>query len=287
MRLLFVINPIAGRQQNDWRSVIELHCGNSGCNLFYFNVVPDEDNIPLLKAFIAQHQPDRIIAAGGDGTLKMVAEAQMTQNIPIAILPSGSANGMAKELAIPNQAAAALHIAMTGRVQPIDVVEVNGEWCLHLADMGLNAKMLQHFEQSPRRGMLAYARAMLKALNTHSVMRLTVYINGQIVRRKAIMAVIANASKYGTGAVINPAGQLNDGRFELVIIRRLALSELLKMWITRQPFDPLKTELIQCTELEIESSRPYAFQVDGEYRGKQKKITARVLPAALQLVLPD
>jgi len=286
MRILFVINPVAGVQQTNWRQLIETFCASMDCTLLFYQVVPDEDNVPLLSEFITRHQPDRLIAAGGDGTLKMVAEAQVHHPVPIGILPAGSANGMARELGIPNNPAAALDIAIHGIVQAIDVVEVNGEWCLHLADMGLNAKMLQHFEQSPRRGMLAYARAMLKALNTHSAMRLSIHINGQIMHRKAIMAVIANASRYGTGAVINPKGELNDGRFELVIIRRLALSELLKMWITRQPYDPLKTELLQCTSLEIESHKPYAFQVDGEYRGKHKKVTAAVVPGVLKLVIP-
>ncbi len=60
----------------------------------------------------------------------------------------------------------------------------------------------------------------------------------------ALMVVLANATKYGTGAVINPEGNLYDGKFEVVIMRRLAFSELIKMWFNPQPFNPKRLNYI-------------------------------------------
>ena len=100
------------------------------------------------------------------------------------------------------------------------------------------------------------------------------------------MVVIANASKYGTGAVINPEGSIYDGLFEVVIIRRLAFSEIFKMWFKPQPFNRKKIEVFHARSVEIETSKKVHFQIDGEYVGKVKRVVAHILPSKLKLILP-
>jgi diacylglycerol kinase family enzyme len=100
------------------------------------------------------------------------------------------------------------------------------------------------------------------------------------------MVVLANASKYGTGAVINPTGELDDGAFEVVIVRKLALSELLKMLFRPQPFNPKKIETFSATSVKLETGHAVHFQIDGEYLGKIKSLKADILPDYINLVLP-
>jgi diacylglycerol kinase (ATP) len=111
--------------------------------------------------------------------------------------------------------------------------------------------------------------------------------NGLDQRRKAFMVVLANASKYGTGAVINPESSLHDGQFELIIVRRLALAELIKMLLQHREFDPNKIDTVRVTEVTIIPSKRAYFQVDGEYRGRVNKIHAAVVPASLKVLLPQ
>ena len=100
------------------------------------------------------------------------------------------------------------------------------------------------------------------------------------------MVVLANASKYGTGAVINPTGELDDGAFEVVIVRKLALSELVKMLFMPQPFNPKKIEVITASSVSITTSHSVHFQVDGEYKGRIDGLTATILPRYIELILP-
>jgi diacylglycerol kinase (ATP) len=204
----------------------------------------------------------------------------------LAIIPAGSANGMARELEIPLDPAAALELAVSGSPKPVDMIFANDEYCIHLSDLGLNAKMLEHFEEFDTRGFIGYGRALMKMLGRHQFMRVTLYANNKIYKRKVVMAVIANASKYGTGAVINPTGNPCDGEFEVVLVKRLGLLELIKMIVTQKPLDRNKMEIIKCKRMKLTTTRPYPFQVDGESRQPTKEINAVIEPGAVQFITP-
>src|SRR3954453_7639337 len=100
------------------------------------------------------------------------------------------------------------------------------------------------------------------------------------------MVVIANAQTYGTGAIINPKGVLDDGLFEVVVIRRLSVLELFKMLVSHKPFDPDKVEIFQTKNVEMNVQRKTYFQVDGEYLGKATTVKARILPQVIHVMLP-
>jgi YegS/Rv2252/BmrU family lipid kinase len=291
MRLLFVINSKAGPGQKDWKQLIENWLADHpGHTTDLYHLESGGDNCQaLLSARFDQFKPERVIAVGGDGTIKLVAGLLAGTNIPLAIIPGGSANGMAAELEIPQDEKAALELAVTGKPVALDLLKINGEWCIHLSDIGLNASLLHHFEKIPQRGMLGYARALIRLIRNRNEtprVKFTITADQRHFQRKAVMAVIANATRYGTGAVINPTGRTNDGRFELVIVRRLAFSELVKMLITRRPFNPFNIETITCSRLEIQASPASAFQIDGEYRGQLSHVQAEVFAGILRIIRP-
>ena len=106
----------------------------------------------------------------------------------------------------------------------------------------------------------------------------------EYINRKAAMIVMANATSYGSSAVINPIGKIDDDMFEVIIIKKISITEIFKMMVTHKPYDPHKTELIQTRSLRIQSRRKAHFQVDGEYQGKLYKLSAHIIPAALKVI---
>ena len=286
-KFLFIINPVSGgKSKVNWEAGIRDYFKTSP-HAYEVYGTRGEGDIESIKYWIDCWKPDKVVAVGGDGTVKLVAEALLGSGTPLCIFPAGSANGMARELAMPADLEDCMEVLLNGQEKWTDVIRVNHHnICLHLSDIGINAQLVKYFEERNVRGKLGYARGVLRVLMNKRVLEVRIKRGDTFINRTAFMVVLANASMYGTGAKINPAGDLHDGLFEVVILRQLSIIELLKMLFLNAPFNPKKTELIQATSLTIEVRKKAYFQVDGEYLGKTKRITAQVEKQALLLVFP-
>ncbi len=285
LKFLFVINPGSGNHNNDWPTLIRE----------YFEPLPHvyellqltaDCGVSLINKIIAEFAPDRVVAVGGDGTVKLVAECLLQKNIPLGILPAGSANGLAKELGISEKPSEALDALVNGALRNIHVTMVNGHLCVHLSDIGFNAFLIKKFESQKKRGMWGYLKASLKVLFSNPKMEVRMEIDGEPVNITAAMIVIANGTKYGSGAVINPIGNLEDELFEVIAIKKISLHEIYKMTFSRGDIDPAKTEIFQTNKLTIRSKHRAHFQVDGEYLGKLYEIKAAIVANALHMIVP-
>jgi YegS/Rv2252/BmrU family lipid kinase len=287
LRILFVVNPNSGKDEVDWEKIIN----------DYFASIPGVEtdqlqleencNPQMIADKIDSFQPCRVIAVGGDGTVKLVAEQLLDKpTISLGILPAGSANGMAKELEIPMKPVEALALSHTGIPKKIHLVKVNDHICIHLSDVGFNAFVVKVFENYDARGMWGYFKASFKVLLQHDKLNVKISTDKGDVKRNASMIVIANARRYGSGALINPDGKLDDGLFEVIVVRKISFAEIFKMMVTHRAYDPAKTEVFHCTYLQIDSVRAAHFQVDGEYLGKTNKVEASILPAAINIIVP-
>ncbi|MGV3528709.1 MAG: diacylglycerol/lipid kinase family protein [Flavisolibacter sp.] len=287
VKYLFVINPVSGQGENTWENEIHRFFGNRKETVDFITLEKQLD-VEDIKKIIKEKVPENVVAVGGDGTLKLLATILKNSSLPLGLLPAGSANGMAKELGIPTGAAAALETLVNSQPGKIDLVEFpGGETCIHLSDCGLNAAIVRHFDKYPTRGWLTYGKALWKALKAKNKFRCAVKTDTELLHRRAYMVVIANATKYGMGAVINPVGRLNDEKFEVIIIRKLNFFAILNAFVKGKPFHPEKVEVLQTRSVEISLRREQPFQIDGEYMGKMKKITATILPGALTMLLPE
>ena len=287
LKLFFVINPVSGgKEKHDWEREIRDYLKSSPHSMEFYLLTGDGDKISV-QQYIEMIKPDRVIAVGGDGTVKMVAELLKETPVPLGIIPAGSANGMAKELAIPLVISEALNIIINGFCKKIDLLKINEEHIsIHLSDIGLNAMLVKYFEQSESRGMWSYGKAIFKVLWEKQKMNVTIQTDEGTVKRKAYMVAFANARKYGTGANINPDGDIADGKFEVVVIRKINVLEILKSIFTDRSFHPQRIEVLSTKHLCLTTHRKAYFQVDGEFLGKTKAVNVRILPQILNVMIP-
>jgi diacylglycerol kinase family enzyme len=281
------MNPVSGGiSKNIWEVAVRDYFRTSPHSYELYNTSGDND-LESIKYWIDSWHPDKVVALGGDGTVKLAAEALFGRDIPLCIFPAGSANGMARELKMPSDPAECFRILLEGNARHIDVIMLNNETlCIHLSDIGMNAQLVKYFEENDVRGKIGYAREVMRVLWKKRLISVAIKKDDTTLIRTAFMVVLANASVYGTGAKINPIGDLHDGLFEVIILRKLSLIELLKMLFFNRPFNPNKTEMLQAEAVTIEVSKKAYFQVDGEYMGKTRKISARVERNALMLIFP-
>ncbi|TKC05097.1 diacylglycerol/lipid kinase family protein [Pedobacter frigoris] len=284
MKLLFIVNPGSGNGGIDFKELIVKHFESLN-HVAEIYMLTKSCSLEKIKQVIDDAKADRVVAVGGDGTLKLVAECLIGTNTPIAIIPAGSANGMAKELGIPTDANEALNIAITGSPKKIHAVTVNKELCIHLSDIGFNAYIVKKFSSLQHRGMWGYTKAAWSALWNHRKMHVEFNIKGKTISSEAAMVVIANATMYGTGVKINPEGKLDDDVFEIVLVKEYSVMEILKLRFTNMALNPKNIELFQTTSLKIKTKHKAHFQVDGEYIGKVNQVEAQIIPQAICIIV--
>jgi diacylglycerol kinase family enzyme len=116
----------------------------------------------------------------------------------------------------------------------------------------------------------------MQAINTlvedNELFHALIMVNGEQIECDARMIVIANSQKYGTGVVINPGGLMNDGFFELIILKNLDLLVLGKIITGNMPVDTDDVLIISSDKALIETNIPVNFQIDGEYHGTESRL---------------
>lgn len=289
-KILFVINPgSGGKNKTDVGAVILRLAEQKGFDYRIYRTTGKDDQ-QAISRLLDEYDPGIVMAAGGDGTVNLVAALLVDKKISLGILPTGSANGLARNLQIPEDPEEALLKNLETESRPMDVILINDRhYCFHLADLGMNARIVKRFEQEGFRGMAGYGKQLIKELfegKTHFTC--FVQIPGQPRRKlKAEMVVMANAKAFGTGAMINPTGKMNDGKFELVIIRPYPwwfvftfiyasfFGKLHKMQYVR---------VFSTKEASVELKGKQAFQVDGEVLEETEAVQLKVIPDAVQMI---
>lgn len=285
--ILFVVNPISG--DLDKSDLIEAVQEFSVAHHFDLEVYEttgqhDQKEIQILYN---QYHPERIVVAGGDGTIKMVAEAMEQFDIIIGILPAGSANGLSVDLNLPDTLEENLKIAFLHHYIEMDMIAINGKKSIHLSDIGVNANLVKNYEESNLRGLWGYALQAYSALKeSEEPFVATISANNETVEHTARMIVIANSQKYGTGVVINPNGAMNDGKFELVILKSLDLLLIGKIITGNMPIDSDDIVIISTDKAMIKTDYPVNFQIDGEYCGAQTDLEIHILHKQMKIAIP-
>jgi len=288
VNILFIVNPVSGgKNKTKWEPVIRDYFKSLPESIDFF-ILTGTNDAESIKDVIKKKAPQKVVAVGGDGTISLVAKQLLNSSVPMGILRGGSANGMATELNIPEDPKSQIDIIVHGKISACDVIKINEkDICLHLSDFGLNARIVKYFDKSSFRGMWAYGRVFIKILLQRKLFDAHIIADNLDFKIHAYMIVIANATKYGTGAVINPDGRIDDGKFELVVVRKISLVEFLKMFISFKPFNPKKVEIFQTSQAEITIGKAIHFQIDGEYKGKINEVKAAILPSALDVIVEN
>jgi YegS/Rv2252/BmrU family lipid kinase len=232
-----------------------------------------------------------IVAWGGDGTMNEIGSAVAFTDTALALVPSGSGNGLARELRIPFDPAAALEVAFSGRDRTIDAGEIDGRLFFNVAGVGLDARVAHRFavDGLEKRGFARYMSITIRELAAYEPDHLAITTAASTVQISSLLVAIANGREYGNGAVVAPHAQLDDGLLDVVIVaaRSLARACLELPFVFIGKIDRLAGVTIQRTDsLQIASPYPLVYHVDGEPIAGTLTLAATVRPRALRMKVP-
>ncbi len=262
---IFILNPVSGAasERTFAKDALQEELGDVEIQVVE---TTGKDDIAMIKEHLENNQWKAILVGGGDGTIRMVATAARDFDIPIGIIPLGSANGLARCLGV-EEISSAIAAIKRGKTSNLDVLNINNELCLHLSDLGFNAGLVKKFEDEDQRGMISYFKSSLRQFAEMKPYNFEIHINGKTEQTEARMLVIANADKYGTGAIINPVGKIDDGIMEIISLNPVGFDAMALMSLdlfqgTLDESEDVKIWVGQ--EAEIINMDKADFQIDGE-----------------------
>src|ERR687894_1354865 len=241
-----------------------------------------------------------LIVAGGDGTINDVinglGQAGFTESVTLALLPSGTGNDLAATLAVPEDPDEAKEVIRQNRVRTLDVARVRSKgigerFFINVATGGLGAEISRanEGELKERWGKLSYLRASLEVARDFDVRDLTLYLDGEERRVKAVNIAVGNCRYTGGGWPATPKANPPDGLPDVVVIQTLGGADLLNLTpAVLAESDYLDSDgvlFVRAKEIRVDTQPPgLEFTVDGEVIGNEPAQFS-VLPRALKVIV--
>ena len=231
-----------------------------------------------------------VIACGGDGTVTACAEGVAGTGVPLAIIPMGTGNLLARNVGLPMGTEQALAVAFDGVRQPIDAGLVEGRMFVVMAGLGLDARMLDGTSDplKKRLGWFAYAISAIRHLGDRP-MRVTVSADGGRRRRmRAHALIVGNVGWLRGGLPLLPDARPDDGLLDAVVLLARGLTGWLAVAagiLLRRPADG-RIYRVQFTRLRVTADRHQPWELDGEVMGSTRQLTIVAQPGALLLQMP-
>lgn len=242
----------------------------------------------------AQAQSGRVLAIGGDGTIRSISEALSGSETPLAIVPTGTFNFFARNLGIPLNIEAALSLALEGTPQRVDLGRVNGHLFNNNASFGLYARMIREREQHSRRfgrhRVVAILSTLLTLMRRYRTLNLTLK-TGEEVRTLASPMVFVGINSLQLRGVDLEFGrcvdEMNMGVVVMKPVSRWGLFRLSLRGLMRRLRDENSLEYFCTDRLEISTDREQISVVlDGERIRVSTPLRFSIEPDALWVVTP-
>ncbi|MFT3876585.1 MAG: diacylglycerol kinase family protein [Propioniciclava sp.] len=294
-RAVVVYNPTKIPDIATFRSQVEGECAEHHWEApIWIETDPDDAGASASRR-ARRRRPDLVLVAGGDGTVRTLCAEMAETGIPVAIVPAGTGNLLARNLNIPLDFAAALEVAFAGSQRPIDIIEVRADdgdedYSLVMAGMGFDARIMSETNADLKKvvGPAAYVMAALQTLNTPPF-DITLTLDGDTpVKRTPALALVANVGALQGQVTIAPDAQPDDGVLDLLVASPSSVLEwgAITTRILTHSEDHPGLERAQSKHIVIEASEPVAYQIDGDALGECRRIEATVLPQAVVLMVP-
>ena len=235
---------------------------------------------------------DIVVACGGDGTVREVVSGLAGSDTALGTIAAGTANVWAREIHLPRVPAAALAVLPWARAVRIDVGVANGRHFLLMCSVGLDAETVRQVGAGGAKRWLgrgAYALAGARNALRARPVAARIVVGEQTLERDLLMAVAGNTRLYGGAVRITRYARVDDGLLDLcafsgggLLHRARLAARVVRGDLERDATDGV--DYLRAAAIEIETERPMAVQVDGEFAG-ETPLHLAVLPAALTVLM--
>lgn len=295
MRAYVILNPNSGKRRSKRVCQAIHHVFPRSGVTYDIHYTKKAEPVNMVVHRACEQGCDMVVASGGDGTISQTASGLIHhREIPLGIIPSGTANLLARELGIPMEFEAACRlIAETSTATAIDVMQRGEHFHLGHVSLGLYARIAENtnMKLKQRIGRFAYLQNLVTELRRRRKWQFTLELDGTQHQYRASTIMLSNISAYGLeplrwGRHIRP----NDGVIDVCVVRAFTVGEILQLFWHAFRGQHDKTSYMKYLEAKqhITVRTPgerVPVRGDGELVG-YSEVEMNVLPKALQVCMP-
>ncbi|MCC7533903.1 MAG: YegS/Rv2252/BmrU family lipid kinase [Bacteroidia bacterium] len=286
-KIAFIINPISGGiPKGTIPDLIEKYIDKKRFEASIFFTKSTEHNQELAKQCVADNY-DVIIAVGGDGTINNTAKYVVNSDSVFGIIPLGSGNGLARHLNISLNPEKAIQQVNNFNVYAMDTGSINGHFFLNVVGVGFDAHVTDLFAKAPKRGFWQYTKITLSEFAKYKAMEYKMEIDGKVVVRNAFLICVANGSQYGNNAYISPLSIVNDGEFEVSVLKPFKILQAPMLGVkifNKNIHTSALVNVFKGSHIKITRNDTGVVNVDGEPYDMGKEIEIKLYAKSLKII---
>jgi diacylglycerol kinase (ATP) len=300
--------PKSSATRRRWKRALVIWNANAGSKAGIPTNRTDEASLRMLlephglaDAVVASHSEDEarrltrdavrdgcelVVAAGGDGTIGVVADELLGTSTALGVVPLGSVMNIPRMLGLARDLDAATEVLSNGVVRSVDVGRARGRPFYEAGSVGLNAAIFREAQRVDRGDWLSIGRAVWVAFRYRPA-RMTIEIDGETVRTRALVTTVSNGPYTGAGLTVAPDAALDDGLFDVRVWRHFSKGELLRHFVSiafgRRAYSP-HTWTYRSSRVRIDAARPLPCRADSHDLGVTP-VEFVIEPAALRVLV--
>lgn len=268
-KVRFIYNPYSGENiiLHELDNVFRLH-QEKGYQVVPYRIQKNKD---ILEAFdIVDESYKYVLVAGGDGTVDSVVNAMKSKGLelPIAILPVGTANDFGTFLNIPQDVTEACERILSTEPTPVDIGKINNKYFVNVASSGLFTDISQKTDVNLKNtiGKLAYYLKGLEEIPNFRKLKVRLKAKELEYEGEMYLFLVFNGQTAGSFKLANRA-DLMDGYLDVIVIKAVAIRDILPLFIKILKGEHLDSEKViyfKTDDIIIESNEDILTDIDGE-----------------------
>ena len=291
MKIYFIVKPLGTYALKKLHKSIEATFDKKKDSLQILNTLKKGHAIDLAQKAI-QEKADLLVACGGDGTINEVARGLVGTEIPLAIIPLGSGNGIARHFKIPFGISQAVQLIKKNKVAKMDVGEVNGHYFFGNMGCALESHFIRTYQKNKWHGIWAYIIAFLDAILSFRYQKIKIEYDENSQTISPFVMLVSNTNQQGYDFSLTPQALSNDGLMDVFWMERsnffnnfiFIVNALMGGKLTTKGCNLIRLSALKISLLE---SSDLCVQIDGEFLlVKSKRLEVKVLPKQLNLIIP-
>ncbi|MEI8204679.1 MAG: diacylglycerol kinase family protein [Bacteroidota bacterium] len=288
-KILFIINPVSGIGRQ--RIVERLAKQYLDKEKFDYSFAYSEyagHAIEIAKQAVDE-QLDIVVAVGGDGSVNEVVSSIVNTPLALAVIPTGSGNGLAHHLKIPLAVKKALKVINNNKTISIDTASFQGKTFASVSGVGFDAKIAQEFSQTKLRGFISYLRLVIREYFMYKPLEYSFLLDGKELQSKALFVTFANSNQFGYNMKVSPKASLTDGLLDVCIMQKFPPWYTISIiyYIIMGKMNHCKyLRIYQAKKVRVKCEAEEMTHIDGDPLEIAVDIKVEIFPASLKVIVP-